>query len=196
MFSRLFRKTLPLETQIQGLKELGITFNLPDEELIGKLKEQFDPQAYANDPYTLLISTAGTDLLDEDGNVLRMSDDILSFDIECVEDEQVYTHIVEQFMRLTKGECRISELDSNVDFNEEAARLSFSHEGRRHELEVTFEDDWFDVSVLERIAEIVRKPGKDFVYFKDGQTLTILYCTPEALEKLNRAANRKFRVMA
>jgi len=35
MFSRLFRKTLPLETQIQGLKELGITFNLPDEELIG-----------------------------------------------------------------------------------------------------------------------------------------------------------------
>ena len=143
MFSRLFRKTLPLETQIQDLKELGITFNLPDEELIGKLKEQFDPQAYANDPYTLLISAAGTDLLDEDGNVLRMSDDILSFDIECVEDEQVYTHIVEQFMRLTKGECRISELDSNVDFNEEADRLSFSHEGRRHELEVTFEDDWF-----------------------------------------------------
>jgi hypothetical protein len=100
------------------------------------------------------------------------------------------------FRKKEKPHLEAQIQDLKVDFNEETAYLSFTHEGKEHELEVKFEDDWFDVGVLARIAEIVRKPGPDFIYSNDGQTLTILYCTPEALKKLNRAANVKFRVLA
>jgi hypothetical protein len=195
---RLFRKnreTPSLEAQIQFLKELGITFNLPDDELIAKLRENGDPQLYEKEPYSFLLSVAGTDLADGDGGVLRLSDDVLSFDIECVEEPDVYTRMVRRFVQLTRGEVGIDDLDGHVDFDEGTAWLSFTHEGRRHELDVKFEDDWFDVTIFDRIAAIVRRPGRQFARFMDGQTITLLYCTPEVLQTLNRAADNRFRAL-
>ena len=194
--ARVAQAAPSLEAQVRELKAMGVTFNLPDDVLIGKLTAQFEPQRYEKQPYTLLLDVAGSDLVDEDGSVLRMSDDVLSFDIECVDEPDIYTKMVRRFVQLSRGEVRIDELESDVDFEAGKAWLSFTHEGERHELDVKFEDDWFDVSVFDRLAAIVKKPGKDFVCSMDGQTITMLYCAPETLRKLNLATRGRFRAMA
>lgn len=199
MLLSLFKKKKPdhpsLETQVQELKSLGLTFNESDAELIKQLTDQFDRKLYEEDPYSILISIAGTDLLDVDGNQLRLSYDILSFDTECVEDENIYSDMVGQFIRLTKGEVEISDLNSKVDFHEEIAHISFTFEQQRYEWDVSFNDDWFDVGVFERIATIVEKPDKKFIYFNDGQHLTIMYCTFPALRQINKLTKNKFKTL-
>jgi hypothetical protein len=193
--ARVAQAAPSLETQIQDLRAMGITFNLPDEVLIGKLTAQCEPRRYEEEPYTLLLDVAGTDLVDEDGSVLRMSDDVLSFDLECVEEPDIYATVVRRFVQLTRGEVRIDELESRVDFDEGKAWLSFTHEGKRHELDVKFDDDWFDVSVFDRIAAIMKRPGKRFVRSVHGQNITLLYCTPETLHSLNRATGNRFQAI-
>ena len=184
-----------LEAQVRELGDMGISFNLPEEALITKLREHADPAAYERDPYHLLLSIAGTEWIDADGGVFRLSDDVLRFDLECVEDPDVYTDIVRKFIALARGDVQIDELECSVDFDAGEARLAFTYEGERRELDVRFDHDWFDVTVLERIAAIVRKPGREFACAEDAQTVTILYGSAEMLGRLNRAANNRFRVL-
>lgn len=69
-----------LEYQIEVLKELDISFNESDTSLLKHLTDQISREQYEEDPYTLIISIAGTDLLDINDNEIRLPDDILSFD--------------------------------------------------------------------------------------------------------------------
>lgn len=62
--------------------------------------------------------------------------------------------------------------------------------------EITFEDDWFDVSIFEKLAELLVKNDKNFIFFNDGQNLTILYCTSPVIKKLNDLTNNKFKHFA
>ncbi|HZG86680.1 hypothetical protein [Paenibacillus sp.] len=196
----LFRKgkteSVSLEMQIQTLIDLGVTFNLSDAELIKGLTDQFDRQVYEEDPYRLLISVAGTDLLDNNGNELRLSYDILSFDTECVEDEYIYTDVITQFLRLAKLENYISELDSKVNFNEETAYITFLFEQKRYKWNISFDSDWFDVSVLERMASVIERPNMKFIYFNDGQHLTLMYCSKAVFKQINNLTKNKFRMLA
>jgi len=177
MLTRLFRKKEKphLEAQIQDLKDLGITFNLPDEELIEKLKEQFDPQAYGKAPYNLLISTAGTDLIDGDGNALWMSHDILSFDLECVEDEDRRVPYFSGYDRAVSS--FVAELPLDVELVGQRA-VGFAP-GRLLQLQ-------FDHAAVLQLLE--RAPDRRFIVADVGQgevvalsvrtSRVVLVCTP------------------
>ena len=200
MTFKLFRKgktkTVSLEMQIQTLIDLGVTFNLSDVQLIKGLTDEFDKQVYEEDPYRLLISVAGSNLLDSNGNELRLSYDILSFDTECVEDENIYSDVITQFLRLAKMENHISELDSKVNFDTETAYITFLFEGKRYKWTISIDNDWFDVSVLERMASVIEKPNMKFIYFCDGQHFTLMYCSQAVFKQLNNLTKNKFKILA
>ncbi len=185
-----------LENQIDVLKELDISFNESDTSLLKHLTGHFSREQYEEDPYRLLISIAGTDLLDINDNEIRLSDDILSFDTECVEEENIYTEVITRFIDITRGDLPLRNIDSKVDFEEETAYISFKYENDTTHWEVNFDDDWFDVSIFEKLAKLVVNREKSFIFFNDGQNLTILYCTSPVFKKLNELTNNQFKLLA
>lgn len=85
-FFKRAKKTNPtLEEQIHVLLGLGITFTDDSGTLINNLLVHYDRESYEENPFYLLITVIGADLLDENENEIRMSYDVWSFDAECIE---------------------------------------------------------------------------------------------------------------
>lgn len=121
-FNRTKKVKPALEEQIHVLHELGFTFNLNEaNELIDHLLVQFERENYEEDPYFLLLTTAGAEIYDGNMQFIRASHDVWNFDMECIEEEDAYTKLLKSFIDLAKGELPLENIDSNVDFDSEEA---------------------------------------------------------------------------
>ncbi|KIL38772.1 hypothetical protein SD70_24075 [Gordoniibacillus kamchatkensis] len=186
-----------LEEQLRALRGLGITYELDEEEVAEVLLGQFERELYEEEPYDLLLPMLGTDLVDEDGDVLRLSPEVWSFDTECIFDEDAYTRLLRNMVELSKGKFALRGIESKVDFEREEAFVSFVHEGEAHRWTVAFEDDWVDFDLLRKLGKLAAASAssKRYVYWNDGQSVTMLYCDNDTLKRLNKLVKKPFAVL-
>lgn len=183
-----------LEEQIITLKQLGFTFNVYDEQLIHSLLNHFERDVYEDDPYSLLLTICGAELSDKEDKELRLSNEILNFDTECVEDERIYDYLVDQFTQLSNGKFVLANVKSLVDFDNEIAKITFEYEGSIYDWEIAFNHDWIDFNLLRKLGNLayLNKDSKHYYCFNDGQHLTLIYCDRATVKKLNRLMKNIF----
>jgi hypothetical protein len=199
LFKRTKKASPTVEEQIQVLRDLGFTFNLNDAgELIDCLLEQFEREGYEEDPYFLLLTVAGAELYDGNRQVIRMCDDVWNFDMECMEEEDAYTRLLRNFIDLAKGELPLEHIESNIDFDREEAVVSFHLDGNSYQWRLTFEYDWADIDLFKKLGKLAaeRNKGKQYIYFNDGQSLTLMYCDKQTWQRLNELSKKKFIKLA
>jgi hypothetical protein len=194
------RKQAPftLEEQLRTLRGLGITYELDEDELVEVLLGQFERELYEEEPYSLLLPMLGADLVDEDDDVLRLSPEVWSFDAECVDDENVYTELLRRLAELSKGRFVLRGVESKVDFESEAAYVAFEHEGESYRWTVAFEGGRIDFDLLRKLGRLAAaaSPAKRYVYWNDGQSITLLYMDTGKLKQLNKLVKRPFAVLS
>ncbi|NEN87380.1 hypothetical protein [Paenibacillus elgii] len=198
-FFKQAKKTNPtLEEQIHALLGLGITFTDDTGTLINNLLVHFDRESYEEDPFYLLLTITGADLLDENENEIRMSYDVWCFDAECIEDENIYTMLLRHFVNLAKGEFPLENIESNLDFDEQEAEISFDLDGRHYNWILEMNDDWVNIDLFKKLGKLALKRNRDkqYIYFNDGQNLTFMYCDKIVLKKLNELTDKKFVSLA
>lgn len=158
----------------------------------------FDRETYEDDPYSLLLSMIGSDLIDENDNEVRLSKDVWSFDTECVENEEIYSTIINELVSLTRGKLQIQQVNSHVDFDNEDAKVSFILDDQKYEWEIHFEDDWIDFNLLRKIGELAIRNDKEnyFIHSNDGQNLTILYTSKVKHKLINDLIKDRFSKLA
>ncbi|WP_025693236.1 hypothetical protein [Paenibacillus zanthoxyli] len=86
-----FKKRITLEDQINTLNELGI--RLETTISIDYLFEYFDREEYEQDPYYTLLTVMGGEFCNEKDELVIISNDVWHFDMECVEDEDIYAEL-------------------------------------------------------------------------------------------------------
>ncbi|TXK80680.1 hypothetical protein [Paenibacillus sp. N3.4] len=111
-FFKRTRKANPtLEEQINVLLRLGITFKESESSrLVNNLLVQFDRENYEQDPFYLLLTIIGANLFDHNDNEIRMSNDVWNFDTECIDEENIYTKLLKDFINLAKGELPLENI--------------------------------------------------------------------------------------
>ncbi|WNR43657.1 hypothetical protein [Paenibacillus roseipurpureus] len=190
---------ITLEEQIETLCNLGISFDdYASSSLVENLLFHFERECYEENPFILLLTTIGSDLFDENDKEIRMSKDVWNFDTEFIEDESIYNILVRNFVELTQGDLPLNNIDSRVDFDQEEASISFELDGKNYHWPIEFNDDWFDFELIRILAKQAnnRNKSKMFIYFTDGQSLTILYCDKTVFNKLNDLTDNKFNKLA
>jgi len=160
--------------------------------------EQFEREQYEEDPYFLLLTIAGAELCDSNMQVIRMSHDVWNFDMECIEEEDAYTLLLHHFIDLAKGELPLENIVSNVNFEREEALVSFHLGGNVYQWQLSFENDWADINLFKNLGNLAmkRNKGKQYIYFNDGQSLTLIYSDKQVWHKLNELSEKKFIKLA
>ncbi|MDO3410520.1 hypothetical protein QWJ34_12180 [Saccharibacillus sp. CPCC 101409] len=181
-----------LEEQIRKLVSLGIGFSLPEEELIEQLTRHWERELYEEEPYVLLLNIAGLEQFERGRGLYRLSPQIWTFDIECVEEEDVYEQAVETMVAMTGGRIEIEELSGKVDFDAAGTEISFTLNGKKHELYARLQGDWFDLDILGGAATIFRGPDLRFLERRVDQSVTFVCCTPAAQLELKQLTNGAF----
>ena len=166
---------VPLEIQIDKLKEIG--YSLSNDLSIDFLLNEFDRSVYESDPYGCLLFTYGSEHQDSDGVWKQNSNDIFTFDTECVEDNGSYISIMEKFRSLAQGAFDICNINDFVDFNSNKAWVSFDFQGKNHMKDLRLDDDWFDTKLIYLINELLRNSGckKRFYTYSPDQNLIVVF---------------------
>ena len=94
------KEVIPIEEQLRVLSDLGI--KPKHEGFIDWICYEWGRDAVESDPYYLLLFSLGGER--ENGDIWeRLSDDVYSFDIECVEDGDIYEQFLKKLSTLSKG---------------------------------------------------------------------------------------------
>lgn len=187
-----------LEEQIGTLKQLGFSFQVEDEKLIDSLLYHFDREIYKEDPYDFVLTICGAELIDEENKESRLSYDVWNFDTECVEDEKIYLSIVDKFTQLSKGEFVLNHVESNVDFDNEEAWISFEFNGSQYNWDLVFDYDWIDHEFLKKLGKMAstNRGSRQYYFVNDGQHLTLIFSDRETVKKLNQILKNKYILLA
>lgn len=184
-----------LKEQIETLFGLGFRFTIDNHaKLIEKLLIQFDRKIYEEQPYILLLTILGAEIIEDNGEVLRMSYDVWNFDTECIDEEGIYIELMKYFTNLSKSEFSLRHVESKVDFDNKEGYISFEYEGDVYKWSIAINEDWLDLNLFRELGKLAsRKNGnKNYYFFDDGQSLTLIYCDRNSCRELNKLSGSKF----
>lgn len=179
----LVRK-ISIEEQINTLSKLSIKPN--HDQFIEWLCDDWGREAVESDPYNLLLFALGGER--ELNGWESLSDDVYSFDTECVEDDDVYQVIFKHLSVLSKGDFNISDVSSEVNHDYKKASISFSFFKNKYSWQLKYNDDWFDCDVISRINYLIKDNGSSSFFYtcSPDQTLLVVFTSHEIIEELNR----------
>jgi hypothetical protein len=185
-------KNIPLSTQIEVLKDVGLS--LMDGLGTQFLLYEFDKSVYEKDPFGYLMFVYGSEH-EENGVWKRNSDDIFSFDTECIEDNGSYTRVLEHLKDIAKGCFDICNIQDNIDYDGKLSWVSFEYEGKMYKWDLIFDDDWFYVGLIEKINELLNETArrKRFYSYSPDQTLTVVFLDNDKVKVLNKVTGLIFK---
>jgi len=194
----LFRKKppthLPLETQLQTLAAHGIALR-PDRS-IDDLLDHWSREQYESDPYSLLLLMLGAEVEDEsDGH---FSDNVCSFDAECIEDTCDYRFTVERLAEIAGGDLPLQRVTDAVDIEARTAHIECQLDGRTHRFEPTVNNDWFDPAVIAWLGKLLAaraSPRRYFLHDIGDQNFIIACITPAQAKALTKATGLRFLLL-
>jgi len=173
-----------VEEQIIVLSNLGIK---PKQDgYVDWICYEWGRDAVEADPYTLMLFSLGGER--ESGDKWeRLSDDVYSFDTECVEDDDVYADIFINLAALSKGVFSVTSVSSAVEHENHSASISFVYNNANYNWNLQYDDDWFDKDVVNRINQLVseRDSTRSFYTCSPDQNLTTLFTSQDVIEKVN-----------
>lgn len=184
---------VPLEIQIEKLKEIG--FSLSNNLSIDFLLNEFDRSVYESDPFGCLLFTLGSEHQDFDGVWKQNSNDIFTFDTECVEDNGSYISIMKKFSSLAQGAFDICNIKDSVDFNSKKAWVSFDFQGKNYKRDLRLDDDWFDTKLIDMINDLLRISGskKRFYTYSPDQNLLVVFQDENGIKQLADLTTFEFK---
>jgi hypothetical protein len=189
--SKLFRKRISLEEQLEILASCGIRLKqnmTPDHILMS-----IDREALEEEGFFLLLTIMGGEVEEEPFD--RLSDNIWHFDMECIEDHGSYIRIAERMRDLAGGSLPLENIEDYVNIEAGEAWLAFQLDGLGHKWDLTVNNDWVDPSLFIKFIELLgsRNTGKLFTYFDvEGQDFLIGCSTRDELKLLRKKTGLKF----
>lgn len=183
-----------LDIQLERLANFGV--KPKDNDFVEWICNEWEMDSLESDPYTLVLFSMGGER--EVENVWEpLSEDVYSFDTECIEDEDSYKYVLEQLIAITKGELCISSIDSTVNHEDCTASLSFIHNKVNYKWNLKYNDDWFDCAVITKINTLLKgiNSTKYFFVCVLDQSLIVLFTTKSIIEQLNRIVSIPFILM-
>ena len=124
----------------------------------------------------------------------RLSDDVYSFDMECVEDDDIYAIILMHLAAMSKGGFEISNTISIVDHDNCEASVSFIHNKTKCNWKLSYNGDWFDCEVVNKVNQLLQESNSSKFYYtcSPDQSLIVLFTSPEIAEQLNGIVSLPF----
>jgi hypothetical protein len=161
---------------------------------VEELLISFPREEYESPPYALLLSMLGGEVEDDSASGY-FSDDLYSFDTECIEDHGNYARKVERLGQIAEGDLPIKNLRDYVDLAAGEAWIELELDGRTHRFEPAIDDDWFDPAVLTWLDSLAAERGsrRRLMYLDTGdQNVVVGFATLEQLKRLRRATGLGF----
>ena len=182
---------VPIEEQLRVLSDFGIR---PRHDDFAQWVSSKWGKTIEADPYSLLFPILGGQREIKDGLWEHLSDDIFSFDTECVENNDIYTTVFERLAAISKGGFELSDVSSRVNRRSHKASVSFSFNRTKYSWQLNYDEDWFDIEVIGRINALLKSAGssKFFYISNPDQSVTIVFDTDETIRKLNSIAGAPF----
>ncbi|MCA9815031.1 MAG: hypothetical protein H6677_21710 [Candidatus Obscuribacterales bacterium] len=184
-------ESLPLETQLEHLSELGI--KLKQGLSVDDLLKSFERDEYEANPYKLLLCVLGASQEVEPYG--DFSDDVYHLDTECIENQGDYVKVAEKIIRLTGGELVVSDLEDDIELSTGKARLSFKIGEHHYDWQATVNDDWLDPAILARFAMLAKehKLNKPFCcHYFEGQDCLLTCMNESDMARLTKLTGLKF----
>lgn len=184
---------ISLETQLEKLASLGIYPK--DEDFMEWISDEWGRDSVEYDPYNLLLFSLGGER-EVDNTWKPLSEEVYSFDTECVEDDDSYQIVLERLVALTKGEVEISDISSMVNHEDGTSSLSFRYKDNNYQWDLDYEDDWFDHAVISKINGLLKETNstKYFYACSPDQTLTVIYAARSIVDELNNIVSSRFEL--
>jgi hypothetical protein len=183
-----------LDIKLERLDRLGI--QPKDTDFVEWIYNEWGKDRLESDPYTLLLFSLGGER-EVENTWEPLSEDIYSFDTECVEDDDSYKDVLKRLVAITKGELSISNISSTVNHEDSTASLSFIFNGVNYKWNLEYDDDWFDCTVLTKINKLLRgiNSTKYFYACQPDQTLTVLFTKKIIVDELNSIVRVPFNLI-
>lgn len=171
------------EEQLEVFKELG--FELNDGASETDLINMYGKEEFENNPYSLLYICLGAQIEREPWTPI--TNNCWLFDTEAIAGEGDYVYILENLIRLSKGELNLKNMSDVVDVENEYASVSFELYGDAYAWELVFYDDWVDSDLFTMIVNLTEEfqtKGRFTSYDLGGQNMLIGWASPEQLEEM------------
>jgi len=177
---------IPVEKQLRILADLDI--KLRQEYFVKWLYDEIGKETLESTPYTPLLFSLGSQRLNEQNKKWEwLSDDVFTFDTECVEGYDLYAAVLERLGALSKGIFDVKNVSGTINHKQKSASVSFSLKGNEYSWDLRYDDDWFDVLVIGRINTLLKNMGSEkfFLMSAPGRTINIVFCSEDTKTKLN-----------
>lgn len=174
--------SIPFEAQLDRLAECGIEF-VSEQARAAALAEWGGPEPFEERPFEHLLSRIGSDFEDDRGQWRPSGIGVWRIDTECIYKAADYVAVVERLARLTRFDVRAEHVEAH--FADQAWVRFDANGGHQHwELEVC--DDWIDVAIFTRFAQLLRETDSDRRFYgsvSDGQDFLLICPTPEEFKR-------------
>ena len=177
--------TLSVETQLSTLADLGI--KLRQDRFTKWIYDEWSKETLESNPYSPLLFSFGRQHLSDKKKWEWLSDDVFTFDAECVDGYDLYSAVFKRLGDLSKGVFDAKNVSGGIDRERRTAFVSFSLKDREYSWHLRYDDDWFDGLVIGRINMLLKNMGCDkfFLMSAPGRVINIIFCTEETKTRLN-----------
>lgn len=176
---------IPIAEQLDELGRFGIVPK--HDDFIEWIHGQWGTQVISSDPNELLMVLGGVRKIGDSWE--RLSDDVIHFDLECVDDSNSYTSMLEQLVALSKGALKMVNIHCDIDRKRKEASVSFQYNDADCKWDLVYNDDWFDIGVVLKMNSILMNAGStQFFYINDPpdeQGVIVVFSSQETIWELN-----------
>lgn len=173
---------MTLEEQLKVLEKIGLS--LDEGVTIKDMLYSFPEETFQENPFELVLFLFGSEIEREPWG-RRFSNQVWSFDIECIHGPGSYVEILKELARLAGKESALRDLSDHIDFADGEGWLRYTLDGVTHTIAVEVDDDWADTFALAEVMEALEDEGHRFVALENGnQGLIVLYLNEDQMERL------------
>jgi len=187
-------KKVSIEEQLRVLSTMGIVPYQKDFALW--IRDEFDSDSIESAPYDLLLNIMGSEyrLKSDNDKWSSLSDDILTFQTECIEGHDIYAYVFKHLAILSKGVFKLSDVSGEINHGNKSASVSFTLNGKSHVWQLRYDDCQVDVQLISRINSLLKSIGSEKLFYMTipRQSMCIVFNTDEIIVELNRLVNTPF----
>gem|GEM_PF-5642564 len=196
MFRFKKKSLLTLEDKIEKLAEVGVVVD--PERTIEEMLVSFNREEYELKGFDSLLFVLANEIESGPGAGAYFTNQLYTFDAECIEDDGDYARIAMRFAEMFQDEFEISEIADKVDWDNNYAEMSFECGGKRYHKEFVLDGDWFDVSVIKLFIEAsndMNSQRKIGFADSDGQEIYLSVMTPIQMKAFSELTGQVMRVL-
>ncbi|MFQ3247456.1 MAG: hypothetical protein ACI9SP_004113 [Arenicella sp.] len=192
MKSKGLYSSLPIEEQVEILKDLGLELN--DGISIHDLLISRSREEYNDSPFDDILFVYGNQVEEEPWG-RHICDRVWNFDLEAIYGDGSYVSIAKRFAKVAGIEERVTDIRDSLDEEAEQGWVSYKLDGEERKYEVKITDDWADPDVVALIVSDFKQPDKKFYTIDNGQAAVWFHLNVEQAKKLNELSGNMLKAI-